>query len=157
MPSVKPIAIVLAVLSIVLAIGAGNEWMTPVFLLMGNDNPNSGSIPIVLLGQATVAVTVFNTQTARFGLTLATGMALLTWLVMSMNLFAALIGDNFEGPGGAGGLFILFMLAQAALGLASIVGLGTWKRQAGEAAIDPWAIAAVVGWALAFLVTRALS
>jgi hypothetical protein len=151
----RPIA-VLAAASILFAVGAGNEWMTSVFLLAANNEANPMSVPLVLIGQAAVGAAVLSTDTARFGLTAAIGMSILTIMVMPLNVLGAFIGENFQGPRGEGGSFLLFMLAQCALCIVSVSGAKLWKQQHGGPILESRAILAVIGWGMAFAVTHAL-
>jgi hypothetical protein len=147
-----PIA-VLAALSILFAIGAGNEWMTPVFLMLRGSN--SASVPLVVLAQSIVMVTVLYKETTRFGLTSALAMAVLTMIVMPFNVFAAFVGGNFEGPGGAGAVYLLFMLTQAAVIVATVSAFAMWKRQHGGPVIDSNGLLFTLAWAMALFMSGA--
>jgi hypothetical protein len=147
-----PIA-VLAALSILFAIGAGNEWMTPVFLMLSGPNP--AAVPLVVLAQSIVMVTVLYKESARFGLTSAMAMGVLTMIAMPFNVFAAIVGGNFEGPSGAGGVYLLFMLTQAAMIAATGFAFAMWKRQQGGPVVDTKGMLFTLVWAIALFVLGA--
>lgn len=144
----------ISTLSIILACIAGNRWLTPVFIAMdGRTNP--ASIVLVVAAHALIIMTTRSDKRARFGLTFAFGSALMTVLAMPLNVFGALIGDNFKGLNFVSLCFVLFVGLQVLLAFASVRALRALRSPAASI-FDDRAWLAVASWALSFMVAGAL-